>query len=206
MAKYIDLKFTTGLVIGTDKVLLTESSERADFRGLAGSWNIYAGGGDDYLWLNSNGNWVDAGDGNDRVTGGFGADSIVGGAGDDVLNGGRGNDVLVGGAGRDILMGAAQVGNQVDNDQLTGGGAADAFYFGPTNMGNDVISDYGKADIIVLEGATIADYDVVQSGNDATITFNDGRDGSITIKDAHAADVHVQLTDSYQHFYSDFYV
>ncbi|MEZ5778405.1 MAG: Hint domain-containing protein [Paracoccaceae bacterium] len=60
---------------------------------------------------------VDAGGGNDSMTGGSGADTLSGGAGNDTLNGGAGADLLGGGSGDDtfILTGA------FGNDTITGG-------------------------------------------------------------------------------------
>nr|WP_282598128.1 DUF4214 domain-containing protein [Acidovorax sp. JG5] len=46
---------------------------------------------------------VDAGAGNDVLTGGAGNDTLQGGAGNDALNGGLGNDTLTGGDGNDIF-------------------------------------------------------------------------------------------------------
>ncbi|MDX5351162.1 MAG: hypothetical protein LPJ95_10745, partial [Paracoccaceae bacterium] len=46
-------------------------------------------------------NWIDGGEGNDRLWGLAGNDSLYGGLGNDTLSGGAGADVLDGGAGRD---------------------------------------------------------------------------------------------------------
>ena len=46
--------------------------------------------------------YINAGAGNDRVTGGTGDDFLVGGAGNDTLAGSRGSDSLLGGAGDDV--------------------------------------------------------------------------------------------------------
>jgi hypothetical protein len=52
--------------------------------------------GDDTVKLkNSDGYWVDAGDGKDVVSGGIGDDSIIGGAGSDKLTGGKGLDTFM---------------------------------------------------------------------------------------------------------------
>ncbi len=47
--------------------------------------------------------YINAGRGDDRVTGGLGNDFLVGGAGNDTLNGGQGDDTFLGGAGNDII-------------------------------------------------------------------------------------------------------
>ena len=49
--------------------------------------------------------YINAGMGNDRVTGGMDRDFLVGGAGDDRLYGREGNDFFIGGAGRDRIDG-----------------------------------------------------------------------------------------------------
>jgi len=48
---------------------------------------------------------IDAGTGNDIVTGGIGNDIITGGLGNDIITGGLGNDSIVAGAGKDKLTG-----------------------------------------------------------------------------------------------------
>ncbi|KAB1069333.1 alkaline phosphatase [Methylobacterium planeticum] len=53
--------------------------------------------------------YVNAGQGNDTVTGGSAADFLVGGAGNDTLNGAAGNDSFIGGAGNDILNGGTGI-------------------------------------------------------------------------------------------------
>lgn len=49
--------------------------------------------------------YINAGMGNDSVTGGTANDFLVGGAGDDILNGAAGNDSFIGGAGNDFVYG-----------------------------------------------------------------------------------------------------
>jgi Ca2+-binding RTX toxin-like protein len=51
--------------------------------------------------------YINAGQGDDRVTGGSAADFLVGGAGNDTLDGLAGNDSFVGGAGNDRINGGA---------------------------------------------------------------------------------------------------
>jgi Ca2+-binding RTX toxin-like protein len=70
---------------------------------------------------------IDAGSGNDSVSGSAGADAILGGQGVDTLTGASGNDTLNGGGGLDVLSG----GNGVDTfvyttltDAIIGGTAA----------------------------------------------------------------------------------
>lgn len=99
---------------------------------------VNAGAGDDAITINTDQATtkpskykvvINAGDGNDTVTGGFGNDVIHGNAGDDALNGGSGNDRLFGDDGADAILGASgddllDGGN--GDDRLDGGDGADA--------------------------------------------------------------------------------
>ncbi|WP_211259381.1 calcium-binding protein [Belnapia moabensis] len=69
------------------------------------------------------------------------------GMGEDVVTGGKGRDFLVGGAGNDTLNGGA------GQDSLLGGGGADTFVFGASETGSDTIVDFSVADdTIQLDG------------------------------------------------------
>jgi Ca2+-binding RTX toxin-like protein len=95
---------------------------------------------------------IDAGSGDDKLSGGLGDDLLAGGSGDDTLDGGSGDDILSGGSGDDRLVGGG--GNDVlgggsGDDVLTGGAGDDDFLFGDY----DRISDFGVgADKIDLTG------------------------------------------------------
>jgi Ca2+-binding RTX toxin-like protein len=86
---------------------------------------------------------INAGAGNDSVTGSNQADSLLGDAGNDSLSGGIGNDTLTGGVGVDIV---------------TGGSSGDRFVFNKGDMGAglnaDRIADFsrGQGDKIALLG------------------------------------------------------
>ena len=56
---------------------------------------------------------------------------------DGLIDGGEGNDLLIGSRGRNTLIGGE------GDDILTGGGASDTFVFGPSDFGNDTITDFG---------------------------------------------------------------
>jgi Ca2+-binding RTX toxin-like protein len=81
---------------------------------------------------------VDAGAGDDRVTGGRGDDVIVGGDGNDRLSGNSGDDQLFGAAGSDRLFG-----NDGD-DELDGGAGTDLLNggngFDLTDLGPDIVT------------------------------------------------------------------
>ncbi|MBL6459468.1 calcium-binding protein [Belnapia sp. T6] len=69
------------------------------------------------------------------------------GMGDDVVTGGSGRDFLVGGAGNDTLSGGA------GQDSLLGGGGADTFVFSAGEAGPDTVVDFSVADdTIQLDG------------------------------------------------------
>jgi Ca2+-binding RTX toxin-like protein len=100
----------------------------------AGAVRVDALAGDDLVLLSglTVDATVDAGDGNDTVSGsnvaaadlvllgGAGNDVLIGGAGDDRLEGGAGNDVLAGGPGADQLLGGE------GDDRLDGGPGTDS--------------------------------------------------------------------------------
>lgn len=86
--------------------------------------NATSGAGNDKLFGNDAANRLDAGAGND---------SLSGGGGDDVLIGGAGKDVLTGGAGKDLFLFTALT------DSVNG---AD----------RDVITDFEEGDLIDLSG------------------------------------------------------
>ena len=110
--------------------------------------------------------YVDAGPGNDIVTGGAGNDTITGGAGKDSLYGGDGDDRLNGNGSPNHLYG--QGGNDrlyggVNNDLLDGGGGVDRLFGGDGNDtllggssndklygegGNDSLNGQGQSDLI----------------------------------------------------------
>ncbi|GLK90812.1 calcium-binding protein [Pseudomonas turukhanskensis] len=79
-------------------------------------------GGDDTITGNSKeGNFLEGGLGNDRVTGATGDDTLYGDEGNDLLFGLGGNDVLYGGDGNDVLDGGTGL------DYLIGGAGDDTY-------------------------------------------------------------------------------
>jgi len=114
--------------------------------------------------------WVEAGAGNDRVTGKSGADLFSGGAGDDILGGGAGNDQLLGAAGLDRLDGgdgADILDGGLDNDRLSGGAGNDTLTGG---AGRDVFTGGLGNDRFVFRpgdfgGATRATGDLLAGWN-----------------------------------------
>jgi len=144
--------------------------------------------GDDY---------INGGNGNDKLRGGAGDDRVIGGNGHDNMNGNFGNDFMSGGKGNDAMRGAA--GNDVmdgnegrDNmfgddgsdilnggagdDKLTGGNGADIFVFDEGN-GADTVRDFDTAEDQIWITRSI-DYfelsELSQVGADAVFDFGGG--------------------------------
>ena len=69
--------------------------------------------------------YINAGMGDDRVTGGYRNDFLVGGAGNDTLNGREGNDTFIGGGG---------------NDEIIGGSGKDTAIFNVATDGSDKVN------------------------------------------------------------------
>ena len=128
---------------------------------------IDAGAGDDHVTGGGGRDRVTAGDGNDfvngrrgqrPVNGGTGSDSIGGGEGNDTVNAGDGNDRVSGGIGDDTLNGDA------GNDSLSAGDAGNDTVNG--GDGNDHI--VGGSGMDVLNG---------NNGNDYILSFEIRRRG-----------------------------
>ena len=111
------------------------------YNDLRGSFEVWAGGGDDTVVGGPQWDLLIGGDGNDHLQGEGGDDTLYGWTGDDWLFGGDGNDTLAGGDGNDGLLGGrgsdtldGGAGNDGFNagrgrDTMTGGAGADTFYF-----------------------------------------------------------------------------
>lgn len=147
------------------------------------SFAVVAGAGNDEVAIGKNKpTTVEAGTGDDKVTGGPANDTINGGDGrdelqgndgDDTLDGGPGNDDLDGGVGNDILKGGDGMdeldGNQGD-DRLYGDGNGDKLYGG---VGNDELEGGGGDDNLwggdgddTVKGGSGEDWLYGETGND----------------------------------------
>ncbi len=127
--------------------------------------NVFTAGGNDRVTLGATlrGSYVDAGSGNDTVTGtadgdvilgNTGNDQIFGLDGDDTLLGGGGRDYLLGGAGKDDLFGNAGIdtlSGAGGNDRLFGGPDADYLYggAGTDSAANDAKDTYSSVEILL---------------------------------------------------------
>ncbi len=118
----------------------------------------------------TNGDDVDAGDGDQFITGGAGDDSISGQGGNDVIIGGAGNDNLRGRDDEDYLFGGT------GNDTLTGHLGSDRLYGG---AGNDKLYGDGDGDLSAdyLVGGLGDDYLSGGLGNDIyAFDYGEGND------------------------------
>jgi Ca2+-binding RTX toxin-like protein len=154
-----------------------------------------AGGGNDLVYVVTDGFTLDAGSevetivarlssdtlitGNEldnRIDGNTGDDALVGGAGNDRLNGAAGNDLLVGGAGDDIM---------------TGGAGNDTFRL-QAGFGNDRVTDFSAADKLDLRGLGFATAQAAinafaQVGADAVLDLGGGN--KLTLQNVAKADL-----------------
>jgi len=151
---------------------------------------LYGRDGDDKLysglvWDAPSGTWkvdtkgdlLDGGNGNDHLQGGVGDDDLLGGAGNDRLYGAGGKDYLEGGSGNDIIQSGKPynpsteqfspdlLGDRLDggdgNDELHGEDGSDYLTGG---TGNDVLSGGGGDD--TLDGGSGINYLYGGEGND----------------------------------------
>jgi Ca2+-binding RTX toxin-like protein len=147
---------------------------------------IYGAEGNDIIDFSGTGipTYVDAGPGNDSITGGVGSDTITGGAGKDTIYGGDGADRLNGNGTADKLYGQAgddRLYGGEANDLMDGGGGVDRLFGGngdDTLLGggsNDKL--YGEAGNDVLYGQTQND---LLDGGDGTDTAHKDAGDSLT--------------------------
>ena len=163
---------------GTDGDDVINGSSLANrINGFAGADVINGLGGNDLIagddsFTEGDADVINAGDGDDTVTGVVGDDTISGGDGHDSLDGGAGQDRLLGDDGNDSVTGSA--GNDVifggdGNDSLDGGNENDILN---GEAGNDTL--IGGAGIDALNGGVGADSMVGGAGNDVFNVDNAG--------------------------------
>ena len=150
--------------------------------------NLKAGSGSDIIDLSFapfslSSSTIDAGAGDDSVTGSQGADSIIGGLGNDTLSGNGGNDSIDGGAGNDSIdggFGDDRLSGGTGADTLTGGFGADRFLFDATALLEraaaapvfDRIVDFSHADGDIIDLSKI-DANTGLRGNQAFTFIGD---------------------------------
>lgn len=167
----LPLRFST-LSEGTDTVQLTVQDSQQNTSG------IQAGAGNDRVTGSSVSDVINGNQGNDTLSGeggddylrgGKDDDSLSGGVGNDILSGNQANDSLDGGAGDDFLRGGR------GNDVLTGGNGNDILI---GDLGSDTLTGGGGADTFVLilgEGLTL------DTTTDRILDFNPGEGDRIGV-------------------------
>jgi Ca2+-binding RTX toxin-like protein len=151
------VEFADGTVYGRDQILANLSAQIAPTAAadrILGSPQgdfVDAGAGNDLVWLGDGQDLASGGDGDDHLQGGAGNDLLLGASGNDRLFGGDGADVLDGGPGDDLLFGG--------NGPFLTDTASDTYVF-RRGSGRDTIvatASSGPADTVVLEGLAPAD-------------------------------------------------
>ena len=162
---------------GNDSLLGGSGNDRMD--GGIGDDRLDGGAGNDSLLGDLGADRLDGDDGQDRLDGGGQDDSLLGGAANDRLWGDTGDDRLQGGGGDDRLDGGA------GHDRLQGDAGADVFVF---TGGTDVVADFTRADMIVLDNAlardgdlTAADIASVLTSTSAGLSLDFGGRGTLTL-------------------------
>ena len=130
---------------------------------------VYGFGGNDMITVNdrSVGVYVDAGMGDDVVTGGAGYDILSGGMGNDTIYGNAGDDRLNGNAGNDVLYGGE------GNDRLFGGKGSDRLFAGYGT--NTIFGDEGN-DYVNAKNGTV---DVIDGGLGSNVSVLDTFDSVV---------------------------
>lgn len=153
------------LLGGSGKDKLLGGSGKDMMNGQTGYDKLWGGWGNDRLL----GGW-----GNDRLYGQKHNDTLKGGSGNDILKGGKGNDTLLGEAGNDILVGhsgadkfvfAKNGGNDrildfkddVDHLRFDGLGKKASILAKASEIGQDVVFDFGAGGQLTVHDITIAD-------------------------------------------------
>jgi FG-GAP-like repeat/RTX calcium-binding nonapeptide repeat (4 copies) len=158
-----------GDVFGTLALLTGSGADTVTLAGvLATSTIVTTNDGDDVVTGSSVTTQLvlDSGAGNDRLTGGSQSDVLMGGDGNDQLTGSLGSDIIFAGDGNDLLVGGD------GNDTMFGGAGLDTFTWSPGDD-NDVIEGQEGADVLVFNGAAIAEtFEVSANGGRILFTRN----------------------------------
>jgi serralysin len=151
-------------------------------KGKGGNDTITAGAGSDTLKGGNGKDVLKGKNGGDTLSGDKGGDKLYGQNQNDVLNGGGGNDALFGGKGKDVLKGQAgndkltgndgadrfvfakggdndrikDFADNVDEIKITGLGTKSKIISKASEIGSDVVFDFGNGDTLTVQNATIA--------------------------------------------------
>ena len=162
----IDASTLTGVgndqFVDIEQALLNggDSANTIDASLFTGSVTVNAGAGNDTITGSDNDDQFFGNGDNDSIIGGLGNDTVNGGADDDEVFGGDGDDFVLGGGGDDTLEGEA------GNDDIRGQSGDDIVHGG---QGNDTI-DGGDGSDNLIESAdvdfTLTDVSLVGLGTD----------------------------------------
>ncbi len=147
--------------------------------GSGGNDRLFGQGGHDVMNGGAGRDTMFGGAGNDVMRGGVHRDFLYGGGGNDRLFGQGGYDVMNGGAGSDIMFGGFgndRMNGGGGNDTMTGGAGNDIFVF-TASSGDDVVTDFSRADDIVRLNGTGLDFaglSISYAGGDATVDYGTG--------------------------------
>lgn len=155
---------------GDDRLLGDDGDNRlagrtgADtLKGAKGADVLLGGAGHDTIKGNAGADTLKGGLGRDRLLGGRGDDTLQGRAHNDRLNGQAGDDILTGGRGADRFVFARGGGNDtitdftddVDSIHFAGLGEAAEILDLATQVGDDVVFDFGAGDTLAVLGITL---------------------------------------------------
>lgn len=138
-------------------------------------------GPDGLPYVESTGNLIDAGSGDDYVAAGTGDDTVRGGDDDDDILGLRGNDLLIGDAGSDIIFGdgtgdigsAEYTAGEFHGEDVLVGSAGNDVLVG--QGGSDVLYGGTEDDMLWGDDTNLEDTPLVNHGNDH-LEGGDGND------------------------------
>ncbi|MBN1006127.1 DUF4347 domain-containing protein [Amphritea pacifica] len=210
-------------LIGTDMAdTIDGGSGNDNIRSKKGVDILYGGSGDDFIWAEGDSvgttgltagfsNYIDAGDGADRVLGGDGADRIITGAGDDTIDAGAGadnidsgdgNDYIDAGTGADIIVaGAGDDGLNWETgdgaDSFAGGSGTDEIFmagyqinpeqFYETDTSNYIVDD-AQTDTVQVSDAAGNTNIAWQHGSDAAVTLTSSGVETLSLDTGRGAD------------------
>ena len=172
----VDGSSNNDVLRGNGVKILSFGAQDELFGGAGGDF-LDAGDGDDRLFGEGGKDWLLGRSGQDQLWGGLGGDYLDGGDGDDRLYGEAGRDWLLGGDGQDQLFGGDGTdilnGNQGDN-RLTGGKGSDVFVIG--RSGKSWVEDFQVGvDLLALDGLTFEQLRIFNQNGEAWITTLDNQ-------------------------------
>ncbi|MCF6232298.1 MAG: M10 family metallopeptidase C-terminal domain-containing protein [Rhodobacteraceae bacterium] len=135
---------------------------------------LKGGAGKDTLSGDQGSDTLIGGGGRDTLQGGSGKDALRGGGGHDKLKGGGGNDTLKGQAGNDKLWGNGGADrfvfgdgdgkdtikdfqDNIDEIRIVGQGSETSILARASDVGGDVVIDFGGGDILTIQNTTVAE-------------------------------------------------